>query len=359
MAEEFRLIYEPKPTKVHNIILIGDTRTGKTTFLNYLTNLDFKPNIVEIFSGTVDPVVQDFSINLDGIRTISVIDTPGFNEVKEDGTSRTNTMISCVVKNMTSETITRISMVVLFVNASSGLVDTQMTTVDFLINELGPQIWPNLCLMVTKAEEYDEEDELKFIKSLSHSESYKRIYEACQAGIYFTGAYHGKNQEVLRDFKSRQCNRMLKFLKSVIEQPPITLIDNRYRSNSMMVHGSDFFMDVDELRKLITEVQSLINSFHTTDERVNRNLCMFEEPPKEIVERRLTLVKELPEIESFIKTDLMISSLTEAGALREIFSKSVPIILNLKLKVSRMCEVLRRKIQDSRNLMFETRKLLK
>merc|ERR1712137_960401 len=112
-----------------NVLMVGRTRSGKSTTLEVLKDPCYTPPNDTIFSETVDSKCWSFALkrrSQDG-RTVdyslNLIDTPGLFEVKggQSGEERTNEVIKNTISQCLENEITHIHAIIMFVTFEAGI----------------------------------------------------------------------------------------------------------------------------------------------------------------------------------------------------------------------------------------------
>lgn len=258
--------YDVKTSSTMNIMMIGDSRAGKTTFLKYFADLNHCVSS-EIYRGTLAPESKVMTLSFQGkIVTLNFIDTPGINELAKDG-NRGNDAIFDLISGFVRRDITKIHMVMITMNISSGFTSHNLATIMSIVSELGKDFTKNICLLVSNYEDYGESDEQSLRDSICNDSALSVLNMACKAGVLFTG---GMTQETyddvsLRDkFMVRQKKRICEFIDVLMRMIPtdmrterVTEINSRMKSvESIMKDYSSAIRMGPKVRKMVQEIQS-------------------------------------------------------------------------------------------------------
>jgi len=173
-------------SKNYNILLIGDSRSGKSTFLELIKNNDYVVE-TEIFRKTRDPISDTLFLKYDNEYIhINFIDTPGFNEV--GGSSRTNKELEELITNFIRKDVTKLNMVLITINGSSGINQLQLDSITNTIKYLGKQLTNNMILLTTHFDLKDELEEKDWINKFQQDENVEFLRMIIKNKHLFTGA---------------------------------------------------------------------------------------------------------------------------------------------------------------------------
>jgi septin family protein len=212
-----------------NIMLIGRTRTGKSTIQNVLVDprkigaestlyaqtryAEFQSYIVEGSVAKLDqqPVPthtedtnrqvddQETSTDLENSRegavtVLNIIDTPGlFEHAASAEDIQDNTAILKTIETCIRREITKFHLVCFCASFESGINDQDIASLKLLVEFLGKDISKNACLIVTRCESKDQKQRDKLIKEIKNDIHFKEIEPYFQKGIHFSGALNRDN----------------------------------------------------------------------------------------------------------------------------------------------------------------------
>jgi len=122
--------YSLEETQTRNILIVGRTRSGKSTAVGILKDPCHEPKEMSIFSDTVDPKYQSFALD-DKVKnikyTINVIDTPGLKEVKQIGVdARNDSVILNTINYCLKNEITKINLLLIFISFELGVTNDDL-----------------------------------------------------------------------------------------------------------------------------------------------------------------------------------------------------------------------------------------
>lgn len=246
------------PVEHHNILLIGESRTGKSTFLKILENINFTTKL-EIYRGTVIPHTKTILFKIDGRYIfLNIIDTPGFGEISADG-SRSDHNLRGLIADFVKRDITKVSAILLAVNGSGGLTAGQVKNMTKCIKFLGKHTSRKTSFLVTHFENRTEDDEQKWIHEFTTNPTMRFLNKACGNGILFTGAINETEHKrvATRDsYILQQKRRLLKIFDKLLGGEPVSLMSNHMKiARSMFANQESVLTSCMNLRALIPEVQ--------------------------------------------------------------------------------------------------------
>jgi len=198
-------------------LTIGDSRSGKTTFVEYLKNLNYIVE-AEVFRGTVDPKAETLFLKY-GNRYLHLnfIDTPGLNEV--GGDNRSNEVLRELITRFVKRDVTRLNMVLLTINCAGGLTALQVESATTVISFLGRDLMKNVVVLVTHFDVKSAEEEKKWTDTFKADSNVRFISHVCGDRYLFTGAIDSaiqKNVAVRDQFMALQKTRLQKFLNMLM-----------------------------------------------------------------------------------------------------------------------------------------------
>merc|ERR1712137_16596 len=148
--------YRLEETRTRNILIVGKTRSGKSTATGVMKDPCYVPKEMSIFSDTVDPKFQSFSLdnNKDGTKyTVNIIDTPGLKEVTKVGVNaRSDEAILNTIQYCLKNEITKINVLLIFISFELGVttddLDSFATFLKYFAHESAC-----VCMCITRAED--------------------------------------------------------------------------------------------------------------------------------------------------------------------------------------------------------------
>jgi len=214
------------PCEIYNILIIGDSRAGKTTFVNLLsakTLLDIEK--VNVWHGTRNPISSVLYNNYNGKDIIlKIIDTPGFGEASSLGGGRSDSELRNIITEFTKSDITTVNLILITLNASNGLVNNQVQMILDLMQFFGNKFNLAFGLLITHFDNKTVDVEQKWLDSLQENVVMKNLVTSVLGNrIFFTGSYiQTIEKETFDTFMILQNERKKKFLDELMITSPIS-----------------------------------------------------------------------------------------------------------------------------------------
>jgi hypothetical protein len=248
--------------KTYNILILGESRAGKTTFRKVLRNMNYVTKM-EVWRGTLAPVSKSslFSINKEFI-SINMLDTPGFAEAST-GINRTDDAIRNMITEYVKRDITRIDLILIAINGSSGVTASNIANITSVLKFLGRQVSSRTCLLITHFESKNIEDEKKWEEDFKSNPNMRFLTLACQGGFLFTGALDKNqfNNVPLRDsYIIQQRRRNILFFHKLMYGESVSLLSPQMKdAKCMLAMQESVLTSCMNLRNLIPELE---NTWH-------------------------------------------------------------------------------------------------
>jgi len=160
------------------ILLVGKTRSGKTTFPKILENPDYIAPKATLFSSTKTPTVTE--IIVDETKYV-FCDTPGFGDlVKNDNKSLSNSSTMKAIENVVDQYDT-ICIVVSSINLDDENIESLIQFDTLFGNK-------RKIILATHAESFDEKDQNNFIESLQNHNKLHNLNYDYPNDVFFIGS---------------------------------------------------------------------------------------------------------------------------------------------------------------------------
>lgn len=219
-----------RKTRVYNVVLIGESRSGKTQFIKMIENMETL-GAPEFFAGTKVPEKHQLTIELndDELITINFIDTPGVNELGKDGVKRSNTEIHKMISKFVKDDITTINMMLITWNGSDMFTEHQISALVDMVLLIGQGMNAIAGVLVTHYERMEEKEEKKWVDLFQNHPSTNVLNAFAQLGYFFTGCMTSDFDEASKSkFRVNQVRRNLHFLDKLVNTVPrkLSISDN-------------------------------------------------------------------------------------------------------------------------------------
>lgn len=304
-VEETRLVGEPhtqvSDIKVydvaqHNILLLGESRTGKSTYRKVLHNINHVTKL-EVWRGTVVPNSSTSLFNVDGkFVSLNILDTPGFGEASVSST-RTDSNLQNIIVEFVKKDITELSLILITVNGSGGLTSSQIKKITNCLRFLGRRVAKKTCLLVTHFENRNRLDEKKWIDEFKSNKRMRFLTRACQGGFLFTGALDDsqfKNVTCRDKFIDQQRRRNKHMFEKLLAGSPVKLMSQQMKeAKSMFAIEESIITSCMNLQAMIPEVESTWNHALNARVKINKYLSDGKVTDKELVEHAKKVTTKL------------------------------------------------------------------
>ncbi|UJR17421.1 hypothetical protein I4U23_004316 [Adineta vaga] len=210
-----------------NVMLVGRTRTGKSTIKSMLVNSMVVAEEQKLMVGTKFPQFETFhvavgkkistdessedvpkddsseeedvSTNNSSEKDISttespedivlnIIDTPGlFERGTDEITPRDNDIIMQAIEACVNQEITKFHVICFCVAITVGINEQDIQALKLMLKMMGDKIASNSCLIITHCESKDKKQRKSIISQLKEDKEFKLIRPFFKMGIFFSG----------------------------------------------------------------------------------------------------------------------------------------------------------------------------
>lgn len=142
-----------------NIVLIGRTRTGKSTISEVIHDVTYTSPVHELYSQTKDIEIKSISTEKreDMWYYFNFIDLPGFFDMAASGRQRmTNRQVSIYFQECITKNITNIHMFAFVFNLAAGINERDIETMIY-VKTTYPRLSKHMALVITHCEQTTEE----------------------------------------------------------------------------------------------------------------------------------------------------------------------------------------------------------
>lgn len=182
--------YPIEETEIRNCLIVGRSRTGKSTACGVLKNPVYEPAGMSIFSDTREPKFQSFVLQ-DKARskkyTLNIIDSPGVDEVKAMGTeARPDKAILDTIKYCVRNEVTKLHCLFLFVSFATGINRADINAFKLFFDNF---YHANLkvAIVITRSESSDQTAKEHLVNELKQQEFFSRILAMSNVTVLFMG----------------------------------------------------------------------------------------------------------------------------------------------------------------------------
>ncbi|CAF0996687.1 unnamed protein product [Adineta steineri] len=181
-------VFEKLRRNQKNILLVGRSCIGKSTFKNVLTDPTWIGDALKSYSQTEFPVFSQYSIS--GIDTIlNFIDTPGlFQRTATASSLPDNTTLIQLIDGYIRSKATQLHFLCFFVSVETKVNREDLNVVQTFFDFLGPEIRKNACLIITRCESKSEQQLESMKKDIQTNLDFKVLSSQMKQGLFFTGS---------------------------------------------------------------------------------------------------------------------------------------------------------------------------
>lgn len=177
-----------------NVLLVGRSRSGKSTLLEVLKDVTYCPPQLSLFSETRAPASHLLPIETPGDEenppqkyTINVVDTPGLYEVIDvEGKARTNSSLLGMIRKCLRQEVSAVHCMIILVTVSAGIFSEDLSSIEILLRSFSLNTQLTTVLCISRAENFTLQDKDHFRKELCAS-SLGPLLEQHRVLIRFSG----------------------------------------------------------------------------------------------------------------------------------------------------------------------------
>jgi hypothetical protein len=275
-------------------MLIGRTRTGKSTIKMLLVDPTTVPNDLTLKSGTKDPLFESFFVD-DNHVVLNIIDTPGlFEHGTREFDIRDNNTILNTIDVCANREITKFHVICFCVAINNGINQEDIASLNLLVDFLGSEISRNSCLIVTRCEMKDEPQRAALRAELLNDVHFKSIANFFQKGIFFSGSlnyddYKKGNDSLYDQFVtiSEYRLQLIEMFTGEVEPFPISeMAISEIRRRQKKLEAQEAALS--EATRRTEEQQSIIESLQTDliNDQIEKDLTIRGLQIQSMLDRR-------------------------------------------------------------------------
>jgi hypothetical protein len=198
--ENAKLTTDDRDPIEKNILLLGRTKSGKTTLLNMIRDPTHVSNELSLLSksGTIQCETIKYS---KPALLLRIVDTKGLSGSQHDGNELLN-----IHEAMTKFRITSFHLVCYCLSFEAGIRQQDITTLKNIIDYYGEEIKPNLCMIITRCESKIEEQRRRMCTEIEQDCFFGDVVKQLGQGIHFSGSL---NYDDWHNGSEALCNQFL------------------------------------------------------------------------------------------------------------------------------------------------------
>lgn len=199
-----------------NVLLIGRTRSGKSTIKAVLTDPTKHAPDLTLGYGTKEAMFESFIADKDK-TVINIIDTPGLFETgSKDASLRDNPTIITTIKRCIEREITKFHLVCFCASFESGVNEQDVKAIEELATFLGKDVSRVSCLIITRCESKSEEQRKALVKEVKDHGMFQSIRDYFGERILFSGALSYESWNNATDDLYPQFNNIIYYREQII-----------------------------------------------------------------------------------------------------------------------------------------------
>jgi GTP-binding protein EngB required for normal cell division len=285
--------YEVSQVALKNIILVGRTRTGKSTIKSLLVNPTTIPEDLKLFSGTKSPILESFRVTGKNV-TLNIIDTPGFVERGTDKLeARDNDKVLKIIDEYINHELTKCHVICFCLAITCGINEQDVQIIRLLLHVFGDSISSNSCLIITHCESKNEEDRARLKSELSEDIHFKELVSFFKLGIFFSGALNRDDYNTANDSLIDQFVAISEYRTILIEMFTSDLVPFPLDATGMSElrrAREDGMLKEKELRQAHEDLQQKLSILAKTKDELGEKILQLEDMQSTIEEHTRIIV---------------------------------------------------------------------
>jgi hypothetical protein len=337
-----------------NIVLVGRTRTGKSTIKSMVINPMVVAAEQKLIAGTKYPQFEtyhvavgkkiptdqsseeevptndsseeDVSTNDSSEKSMSttessedlvlnIIDTPGLFERGTDKIEvRDNEIIMQAIDACVNQEITKFHVICFCVAITVGINQEDIQALKLLLETIGDKVASNSCLIITHCESKDKKQRQEMKSQLAEDMDFKSIARFFKKGIFFSGAlnrddYKRGSENLIEQYLtvSKYRTKLIKMFREAVEPFPLihTLISDSQRAlNNQASTASKLEQTEMDLRHTKEDLRDTKKRLQETEKELKETRSNLERTDIELESTQNELIKkeaDLREIQTTLK----------------------------------------------------------
>ncbi|CAF1093904.1 unnamed protein product [Adineta ricciae] len=183
-------VFEKLRRNQKNILLIGRSRSGKSTFKHILADPTWIANSTKPYSQTEFPIFEQYSVSGTDV-IINLIDTPGlFQRTANASSLPDNTTLIRLIDDYIRSKVVHIHFICFCISMETKISTEDLHTIQTVFDFLGPEIRKNSCVIVTNCESKTESELESIRRDMQTNLDWKVLSSQMKQGLFFTGSIH-------------------------------------------------------------------------------------------------------------------------------------------------------------------------
>ena len=212
------VVFEKLRQNQKNILLLGRSQIGKSTFKSVLADPMFIADPSKPYSQTEFPLFEQYSVKGTDL-IINFIDTPGlFQQTKG---LPDNATIMQLIDGYIRSRLTQLHFVCFCISMDSKVITDDLHIVQKFFDYLGPDVRKNACLIITKCESMTDLQLQTLAKTAQTNLDFKVLSSQMKQGIFYTGSINPddwiETSDAIYDQFQRICEYRVKLLDLFIK----------------------------------------------------------------------------------------------------------------------------------------------
>jgi len=225
LKQGIELGYTTKNSLFKTVLVIGDSRIGKSQFIKNIVNPGSVEQL-EAYAVTAAPIDHNLSVIYGDVNmNIDFIDSPGFNE-KTQTAPRTNEKIEKIISDKLKQMTTKIDVIFIVVQK---VTEESVKAIKLCVNMFGTTCTNNMHILFTHFEGLGKEVENDYVNMFNTDRNLRTIAPYFKDRILFTGCISANmmtHPSQMKEVVLQQIERNKKILDVIRDSVPFQLSDS-------------------------------------------------------------------------------------------------------------------------------------